>query len=397
MKSCGVIVEYNPFHNGHRYHLEQARQKSQADVVIAIMSGNFLQRGEPAILDKWTRAEQALVNGADLIIELPVCYAIQSADYFAKGGIKLLHSLGVTDLCFGTDSASELDYEAFAKFNSDNEEIISKTFSLLTDKGMSYPQQMTEVYRQLYPEWPLDFNSPNHILGMSYAKENQKYPKQMTLHPLKRVVSNYHDKEIISQQFASATAIREAALNDKLIEAKEVMPNITYRDLEQVPLIDWNRAWPYLKYQLLTKTPEDLAAIYQMVEGIEYRLIECVKKATSFANFVNQVKSKRFTWARIQRLCVYVFLNITEKEMMAAWDAPYLRILGFNDKGRKFLNDRRKTATLPLITKVCRDNEKQLELDIKAGKLYQLLTNESKDQDFARRPIYLKMTNSFKI
>ena len=113
MKSCGVIVEYNPFHNGHRYHLEEARKESQADVIIAVMSGNFLQRGEPAIIDKWQRAEEALKNGADLVIELPFAYAVQSADYFARGGVSLLHHLGVDALCFGTDSSSELDYEKF--------------------------------------------------------------------------------------------------------------------------------------------------------------------------------------------------------------------------------------------------------------------------------------------
>lgn len=397
MKSCGVIVEYNPFHNGHRYHLEQARKKSQADVVIAIMSGNFLQRGEPAILDKWVRAEQALRNGADLVIELPVYYAVQSADYFAKGGVNLLHSLGVTDLCFGTDSGHELDYEAFAKFHNDNDVAIAQTFSLLTDKGMSYPQQMTEVYRQLYPEWPLDINSPNHILGMSYAKENQKYSSPMKLHPLKRLAANYHDKEITSQEFASATAIRENVLNDKLGKVKAVVPDITHRDLEALPLVNWDLAWPYLKYQLLSKKPEELATIYQMVEGIEYRLVACVKKATSFSSFVNQVKSKRFTWTRIQRLCLYIFLNITDQDMKSAWEAPYLRVLGFNDSGREFLNERRKKVSLPLVTKISRDNEKQLELDIKAGKLYQLLTNDSQGQDFARRPIYLKGDSFLKI
>ena len=181
MKACGIIVEYNPFHNGHRYHAQQARQQSGAEVVIAIMSGNFLQRGEPALLDKWARAEEALQNGVDLVIELPTAWSVQSADYFAKGGIKLLQALQCESLCFGTDSTSAIDYAAFGQFVQENQSLIDQTFHALTDKQLSYPQKMTAVFRQVYPESRFDFSSPNHILGMSYAKENATYPTPMTL------------------------------------------------------------------------------------------------------------------------------------------------------------------------------------------------------------------------
>lgn len=193
MKSCGLIVEYNPFHNGHKYHAAKARQLTEADVVIAVMSGNFLQRGEPAIIDKWLRAEEALLNGIDLVIELPFCWSVQSADYFAKGAIKLLQSIHCETLCFGTDSQSAFNYQEFGDFVTKNQHLIDLTFQSLDEESLNYPQKMTEVFRQIYPDSLPDFSSPNHILGMSYSKENAGYQHPMKLFPLERKEAHYHD------------------------------------------------------------------------------------------------------------------------------------------------------------------------------------------------------------
>ncbi|MGX7039645.1 nucleotidyltransferase [Vagococcus fessus] len=386
MKSCGVIVEYNPFHNGHQYHLEMAHEASQADVVVAVMSGNFLQRGEPAILDKWTRAKEAIENGADLVIELPVASAVQSADYFAKGAVRVLHELGVSSLCFGTDSEEELDYDQFARFNEENQNEINETFQSLNHLGLSYPQQMNEVYRLLLPDWPVSNQSPNHILGMSYAKENQKYAKPMSLFPIKRQVSNYHDKELNGTKFASATAIREAVLADKFEDLADVIPVETLNDLKGNDPIDWEKAWPFLKYQLMVNSEEELRSIYQMVEGIEYRLKEMVLKANSFEEFVTLVKTKRFTWTRIQRLCVYVLLQLTEAEVTQSWEQPYLRILGFNKVGQVFMKQQRKMVSSPVISNLKKEHQKIAELDIRAGLVYELITGKNNKQDFYRIP-----------
>ena len=386
LKSCGVIVEYNPFHNGHQYHLETAREASQADVVVAVMSGNFLQRGEPAILDKWTRAKEAIENGADLVIELPVTSAVQSADYFAKGAVKLLQELGVSSLCFGTDSEEVLDYEQFARFNAENQKEINETFQSLNHLGLSYPQQMNEVYRLLLPDWPVSTQSPNHILGMSYAKENQKYTNPMALFPIKRQVSNYHDKELNGTKFASATAIREAVLSHQFEALGEVLPVETFNDLNESEPVDWEKAWPFLKYQLMVKSEDELKTIYQMVEGIEYRLKEMVLKATSFEEFVALVKTKRFTWTRIQRLCVYVLLQLTEEEVTQSWDNPYLRLLGFNKVGQAFMKQQRKIVTCPVVSNLKKEHQKIAELDIRAGFVYELISGETTKQDFYRIP-----------
>lgn len=386
LKSCGVIVEYNPFHNGHAFHLQEAREKSGADVVVAVMSGNFLQRGEPAIVDKWLRAEAALAAGADLVIELPTAYAVQSADYFASGAIALLQSLSVQSLCFGTDSTQLLDYEGFAVFNRTHKDEINKAFSDLKSEGLSYPQQMTKVYQLLYPEWPLNDHSPNHILGMSYAKANQEYDKPMSLLPIMRQGAGYHDQQLKEAEFASATAIRQALFSGEA-RAEDFVPPTMLSSLHESTLINWEDAWPLLKYQLIQLSVEELQTIYQMSEGIEYRLKEKALQATSFNDFINQVKTKRFTWTRLQRLAVYILLGITEEKVREVRENPYIRVLGFNSKGQSFLGQVKETCPYPLITNINRKTSDLLALDIQAGLVYQLLNPKTAKQDYQRKPL----------
>ncbi|MGX6961204.1 nucleotidyltransferase [Vagococcus xieshaowenii] len=395
MKSCGIIAEYNPFHNGHEYQIKQARQYSKAEAIIVVMSGNFLQRGEPAIIDKWQRAALALEYGADLVVELPFAYAVQAADYFAEGGIKLLHALGVEALSFGTDYEGLMDYHAFAQFQLENESAINRAFKAIQNNGMSYPQQMTDVYRQLFPEMCLDFSSPNHILGMSYAKENIKYTKPMTLIPITRYQSSHNDTSINEQSFASGTAIRKLTLDGELSGIKHVLPNNTYDILRTETLVSWENLWPLLKYQLTVLSTDQLARLYQVTQGIEYRLKEAVRQATSFAEFVSQVKTKRFTWTRIQRLCTYLLLNVNEEEITEARKQPYVRILGFNDVGQQLIKERKKSCEIPIITNINKKNESLLRLDIRAGQIYQMAKNDRKEQDYYQSPIRKQQINTF--
>lgn len=390
MKSCGVIVEYNPFHNGHKYHLEEARRQTSADVVIAVMSGNFLQRGEPALLDKWTRAKQALLNGADMVIELPFAYAVQSADYFAKGGVTLLHAFGCESLCFGTDSETFIDYQLFGQNHVDNEEIINQRFQDMSIESYSYPQKMTMIYRELFPELRLDYTSPNHILGMAYAKENARYKEPMTLYPIKRKGNGYHDQDISVTSFASATSIRKAVLSKELMSLEHVIPDITYQDLEQLKAVSWSDAWPFLQYRLQIASLSELSTTYQMVEGLEYRLKEALSGADEITQFIENVKTKRYTWARIQRLCTYALLKVKQKEIDAVWEQPYIRILGFNETGRRYLKENKKACSMPIITNINQKNEPLVSLDIKAGQLYQMLNHTQEAQDYFKKPIYLR-------
>ncbi|OJG73887.1 hypothetical protein RV12_GL000468 [Enterococcus quebecensis] len=388
MKSCGIIVEYNPFHNGHQYHAKMAREMSGADVVIAVMSGNFLQRGEPAIIDKWTRAEEALKHGVDLVIELPFAYAVQSADYFAKGGIKLLQSMHCDSLCFGTDNQGDMSYEKFGSYVKEHQAEINQTYQKIKNNGMSYPQQMTEVFRQIYPETALDFSSPNHILGLSYAKENASYEKPMSLYPLKREQAGYHDLKI-HKEFASATAIRKAVFSGALDQIKQVLPEEVVLDLVNTPKVSWEDYWLLLKYKLISSSIAELQEIYQMKEGIEYRLQEAAKTSETFLAFMEKAKTKRYTWTRLQRLATYILNNVKQEEVEKNWHHSHLQVLGFTDQGQRFLREKKKTIELPMITKVSKSVSTQLALDIRSNQIYQLGNETILEQSFGRFPIRL--------
>ncbi|GCF92317.1 UPF0348 protein [Enterococcus florum] len=376
MQSCGIIVEYNPFHNGHKYHAEQARRLSQADVVIAVMSGNFLQRGEPAIMDKWARTEAALKNGVDLVVELPFSWSVQSADYFAQGGVKLLQAMNCDALCFGTDGDDSFDYQAYGKYFIEHQEHIDMLFQRLP-VGMSYPEKMAEVVRQVFPkaqEFP-----PNHILGLSYAKENAKYVRPMKLFPLQRKDQGYHDPRLVEQQFASATAIRQGLIRGENIE--QYVPSATAENLWKP--ITWDSFWPYLTYQLTVASVEELQTIYQMNEGIEHR-IKSAKK-TTFSAFLDLVKSKRYTKTRLQRLLIYSLLQVKQKEIQAEQSTTMLHILGFTKSGQQFLNLHKKKFRLPIAAKIGQYEQQQHFLTYRADQVYQLV--HPKEQNLGRFPI----------
>ena len=387
MKSCGLIVEYNPFHNGHRYHAEMARKQTDAEVVIAVMSGNFLQRGEPAILDKWQRANEALQNGVDLVIELPAEWAVQSADYFAKGAVRLLQDLGCDSLCFGTENTTHFDYESFGKFVWDNQREIDQAFQNLADQKISYPQKMTEVFRTLLQDEQLDFASPNHILGLSYAKENARYERPMALHPIERKSAGYHEKEIADETIASATAIREAVARQA--EIQHVVPEVTAHDLLTKPTQTWDELWPYLRYKLLSTHVTQLKEIYQMTEGLEVRLQEAAKQSTDFHSFVSLVKTKRYTWTRIQRLACYVLLNITESEIFAQQEKNYLHILGFTEAGRQFLKEKKQDIS-HVYSRIGKKEATEAQLLIRSDQIYCLANSQLIEQNFGRMPILIK-------
>lgn len=388
MKSCGIIVEYNPFHNGHLYHIQMAKKLTDATVIIAVMSGNFLQRGEPAIIDKWSRAKQALSQGVDLVIELPFAYAVQSADYFARGAIKLLQALNCETLCFGTETGDDINYEFWGQFTAMNQEKMDQLFQQMKNTGDSYPTRMMKIFRQLCPEKELTFSLPNQILGLSYAKENAYYEKPMQLFPLKREMAGYHDLTI-HHKFASASAIRTAVIADKLDTIQNVVPSLTLQDLKELPSISWSDFWPLLKYKLISSSYLELQNIYQMTEGIEYRLKEIAKKATSFEMFIRLAKTKRYTWTRLQRLAAYTLLNVTKKEIESCWEDSYVRILGFNQVGQKFLSQQKKIDKLPIVSKINQSNSQQLLLDIRGDSIYQLINSNISEQIQGRYPLLL--------
>ncbi|MDT2812154.1 nucleotidyltransferase [Vagococcus lutrae] len=385
MKSCGIVAEYNPFHNGHQYQLKEAKEQSQADVMIAVMSGSFLQRGEPAIVDKWRRATYALNNGADIVIELPVTASVQPADLFGEKAVQLLDAIGVSSLSFGTDETTNFPYERFAEryFNAiDNEDYAD----IFDDKRQSYPQQMMRLQQILFPTYDWSKSQPNHQLALSYAKANHQLTCPKKLVPIDRIGSHHHDGEISHQHFASGTALRKGLKLEKPTDVMPFIPNSVWEDLQHGPYHDWILLWPYLKYRIETSTHEELRKIYQMVEGLEYKFKQEVSAAMGFDDFIQRIKSKRYTYTRLQRLCVYVLLNITKEEIVENNAHPYIRLLGMTEKGRLYLKEHKKEITLPIITNVTKREGLLLATEIKASRIYQLGLNRTESLDFYQRP-----------
>jgi len=224
LKVLGLIVEYNPFHHGHLYHLQQSVKKSGADVVIAVMSGSFLQRGEPALVDKWSRTRMALQGGIDVVVELPYTFATQKAEIFADGAISLLESLSVTDLCFGSENGEIEPFIESVKWVKDHQELINERIKKELAKGKSFPRSFSDAYRSIQKtEHLLDLSQPNNILGFHYIQSAMKLNSSMRVHTITRIGSHYHDQQMPEKNIASATAIRKALFSKKPLNVLSLM------------------------------------------------------------------------------------------------------------------------------------------------------------------------------
>ena len=379
MKVCGLIVEYNPFHNGHAYHAQQARDKTQADVVIAVMSGNFLQRGELAITDKWTRAKIAAQYGVDLVIELPVYHAVQPADFFAQGAIDMLFALGCDVVCFGTDEYDVFDYEAYGAFYQKNRPEIEKRVAAITSPEWTYAKKMIHVLTQLAPKLNFDETKPNHILALSYAKANAALPKPMGLVSITRREAQYHDEQIVGT-IASATAIRRAVLTNQTVAT--VVPVEMDQALLSRTLIDWERAYPFLRYRIVSTPIEILSTYYQVNEGIAHLFVQVATRANSFKDFLSQATSKSYPTSKIQRMAVYILLGMTVNEYEEAMQTVLFRPLAYTKVGQSYLKARKKNQVF--TARIGKKEAQHHALYLKADQIYQLISPDHEEQNFGR-------------
>ncbi|WP_347980148.1 nucleotidyltransferase [Limosilactobacillus allomucosae] len=377
MHAVGLVTEYNPFHNGHRYHLSQARELTHAEVVVAVMSGNFTQRGEPTLLDKWQRAQAALTNGVDLVVELPIFMAVQPAHRFAAGALELLAALGVDDVVFGAEHP-EWDFKQLVAAEQ------NFTASGFSQYNATFATQFNE---QLKNQTGLSLTDPNDILSFGYYKAQIKERLPLRLHPIQRRGSQYHD-ERIEGKIASASAIRQAVLEHG--DFKQAVPVQTAQQLQKLQQVpSWDAMYPMLRNQLIQAPVEQLAQIYQMAEGLEYRMKDAAQRNLSFAGFMKAVKTKRYTYAHLLRVYLYTILQLTESQVSDHLKRPYLHVLGFNERGRDYLHSIKKQVELPLLTKIDQNlRDDLLNLDYRAGKLYQTFTPV--EQDLKHAPVIVK-------
>lgn len=374
----GIITEYNPFHNGHLYQIQQVKKQFPDAPLVIAMSGNFLQRGEPAIIDKWHRAAECLSNGADLVMELPLMAAVQPADRFAYYGVWTLARMGVTDLFFGAEHAT-------FDFMHDAQKAME-----ITGNFNKYHESFAKTYQQVIAEKVgHQVDQPNDLLGLAYAKANLKLKAGISLHPIQRKNANYHDIELNDAgTIASASAIREA-LHHQNQDFEKFVPHQTAQDLKAQSLVSWDDFWIHLKMELLTHSPQELEKIYGMAEGIQYRMIAMVQRsefAGDFDSWIKAVKSKRFTYTRLSRLATMTLLHITWDDVASFEAQPYLRVLGFSKKGQAVLHAAKKSCDHPIITNVSQDEKKGiLRIDYRAGKVYQAVCGN--EQDLKHAPI----------
>ena len=341
MKICAVICEYNPFHNGHMYQLQQAKRLSGADAILCIMSGNFVQRGEAAVADKFTRAKHAVLGGADIVLELPTIFATSNAELFAKGAISILSEIpAVTTLCFGAETD---DKEAFLQaaelFNSEPEEISNK-IKALTSEGVSYAKARAEAWKS---ELPLELlTTPNNILGLEYTRAILSKNANIDILPIKRVDGGYNDTEL-KEEFSSASAIRTAISTGNTI--KNTLPDFVLTDLP-------NKLTDKLdcleKYAILTRNEAEIALICDCTEGLE----NAFKKAALLkGDFVDSLTSARYTSSRIRRIALQNLLKIDETLLRQSLQSPlYLRVLAVKKTSTDALSAL-STASLPIIAR----------------------------------------------
>ena len=373
MKATGIIVEYNPFHNGHKLHLAEAKKKG--DLVIGVMSGNFLQRGEPGIFDKWTRANMALENNIDIIVELPVFYSTQSAEIFSYGAIAILDKLRVDNLVFGSESSDIQRLKKIAYLQIDKKELIDEKIKEKIKDGISYPNAINSVIEELLNE--KNILKPNDILGIEYIKAIRKLGSSIEVDLIERRSVGYHDKEIVGD-ITSATSIREMIKNNNLEDIKKVMPIESFEILGVPTYLE--NFYFLLRYEILNNFDE-LKDISDMEIGLDNRIFEMAVKYSDFHEFYKNLMTKRYTNGRIQRILIHILLKIDKKIIDKTRSGiTYVKILGFSKLGMRYLKEKKDELKIkPLsglknISLILDERERELlNFEIRCDRIYNII------------------------
>ncbi|MCI9630669.1 nucleotidyltransferase [Thomasclavelia cocleata] len=362
MKILGLIVEYNPFHHGHLYHLNKAKELLNPDLTIAVMSSHFVQRGEPAISDKWTRAQIAIKNGVDLVIELPFVYSVQSADYFAHGAVDILAKLKVTDIVFGSENGNINIFKDIAYTIKNNQKAYNNIVKEQMNLGLRYPDACNQALSLLMNK---TVTTPNDLLGLAYVKEIIDHDYPIEMHCIKRT-NDFHSLQI--EAISSASAIRHALKNK--IDIKNQFCN--YKEYKEFYFLD--DLYPYLRYKILTTSNQSLKQLHLVDEGIENLLKEKILVSNNMEQLITNLSSKRYTRSRIQRMLIHILMNNTKDQIINAMHLNYIRILKMNNNGQAYLNKIKKVCEYKLITNFSSYTHPALDLEFKATKLLSCLS-----------------------
>lgn len=422
MNILGLVVEYNPFHNGHLYHLEKSKEITNATHTVAIMSGNFLQRGEPALFDKYTRAKAAVENGVDLVIELPTLFACQSAEIFSHGAICTLNSLNCIDsVCFGSEVGNiDILYTIANILVNEPDDFKVKLKNYLKE-GMLFPSARSNAlfdyisHNNLVNISKEDLlnilNSSNNILGIEYIKSIIKLDSNIKPYTITRIKSEYNSEQIDSS-ICSATAIRKSLKDNNNIELlSNVIPNKTYNVIKDCIENNFNPMFDESYFDILSSIVlrdfEHLNKYFDVNEGIENKIYQSIFTSSSLPDLHNLIKSKRYTLTKIKRILNNILLGITKDDVNLVKDidvVPYIRVLAFNNKGREIIKSIKNNSDINIINKFSKvsfeldDNKFKtlINYDIKATNIYNSIYYKNNKNllkgpmDYYLSPIYIK-------
>lgn len=380
MKACGIVAEYNPLHTGHVYQMNKARQISQADCIIVVMSGNFVQRGEPAVIDKYARTRAALKAGADIVIELPVYYALSSAENFAKGAVLTLNEMKAASICFGaeTDNADCLAKISHAIISESPEykAILNKALA----EGLSYPAARQTALLEYLPECKDIISGSNNILAIEYIKSILGNNLNMTYYPVLREGAGYND-DTDNAEFASAFGIRKMLMSDEHDRLKTYLTPVMYEEIsnsKNCPLFPddfsniFNHKMLFLKQQCNinhTDFAEKLAEYEDITAELANRFAAAFTGRDNITEFAMKVKSKNIVYSRICRCTMHIILEIRKSMSDSYNNIPYIRLLGFNKTGQQYLGSIKKELDVPFITKAA-DYKNELSFELACSDIY---------------------------
>lgn len=382
MKSVGIICEYNPFHNGHIYHLEKVKELCPNHTIILIMSGNFLQRGDASLINKWDKTRIALEYGVDLVVELPFPFATQSADIFAAGSIGLLKALHVDKLVFGSECADINKFVTLAETQLNSEAYDEQVRNYL-DQGVNYP---TALAKALFNLTGYTIDTPNDILGLSYVREIIKQKANITPICIKRT-NDYHSKVLSKEsKITSASSIREALIKKRDISA--YVPKETLKYLKPYHAI--RNYYPFLKFKILTEL-NDLDMYQSVDEGMDARLKKFIVMSRTYEELMENLKMKRYTYQKISRMFTHLLCNFTKDEALDMRKLKYIRVLGFSSNGQLYLKTYKKDIDLPIFTNFTKMND-MLALEFRATCAYASILDEDDKQalieaEYKQKPI----------
>lgn len=384
MKICFTIAEYNPFHLGHAKHLAYMKKDLGAEYVVVLMSGNFTQRGEPAILNKFKRAEHAIKAGADAVIELPSVFATGNAETFAKGAINIISSLGVEGgLCFGVEGGEKQEFLDLAYSLNNESKEYKKALKEHLENGVSLAKAKFLALKETGKEFNENLiSSPNNVLGVEYTKAILSYGANLEIFPMKR--EGDHNDTTLKKGITSATSIRKMLKSGKVKKLKGNLPLFVYKDLKEYP----NDFDKILMASALTTSAEDMAKLPDCTEGLENRIKALAKDNVTVDELIEKVTTKRYTSTRIRRILTANLLGITKGLVNDSITSPlYAKILAVNGENKEIISILSQNANIPVLTRksnlidLKKTAKKCFEIDVLANDLYSLVTEKRTNEN----------------